>query len=242
MLSFGLWSVFENLRKMMMDAYRVRAAQNPTLLFTAGLREGERMELQRDKTCILGRDPTADVQLDSPFVSRQHAKITFQGGYWFIEDLFSKNGVYKNATRIQPGEQISLFHRDRVQIGNVSTFEFQDPEATVHESEMRMVSPGLWLDEPNRDVFVRGMRLTPPLSPQQFTLLAALVRKDGDVMTHEAVAGVLWPEAAGGVESAAIDNAISRLRSRLAELDEEHDYIETVRGVGRRFVQREVGE
>jgi DNA-binding response OmpR family regulator len=41
------------------------------------------------------------------------------------------------------------------------------------------------------------------------------------------------------VESAAMDNAISRLRSRLAELDPDHEYLETVRGVGRRFVQRE---
>ncbi len=227
---------------MMMDDYRVRAVQNPTLLFTAGLREGERVELHRRKTCIIGRDPSADVQLDSSFVSRQHAEITFQGGYWFIEDLFSKNGVFKNAVRIQPGERVSLFNRDRVQIGNISTFEFHDPEATVHESEMRMASPGLWLDEPNLDVVIRDKRLTPPLSPQQFTLLAALVHKDGDVMTNEAIEEVLWPGAAGGVESAAIDNAISRLRSRLAELDEEHDYIETVRGVGRRFVQREVGE
>jgi len=226
----------------MMDDYRVRAVQNPTLLFTAGLREGERVELHRRKTCIIGRDPSADVQLDSSFVSRQHAEITFQGGYWFIEDLFSKNGVFKNAVRIQPGERVSLFNRDRVQIGNISTFEFHDPEATVHESEMRMASPGLWLDEPNLDVVIRDKRLTPPLSPQQFTLLAALVHKDGDVMTNEAIEEVLWPGAAGGVESAAIDNAISRLRSRLAELDEEHDYIETVRGVGRRFVQREVGE
>jgi len=226
----------------MMDDYRVRAVQNPTLLFTSGLREGERVELHRRKTCIIGRDPSADVQLDSSFVSRQHAEITFQGGYWFIEDLFSKNGVFKNAARIQPGERVSLFNRDRVQVGNVSTFEFHDPEATVHESEMRMALPGLWLDEPNLDVVIRDKRLTPPLSPQQFTLLAALVHKDGDVMTNATIEDVLWPGAAGGVESAAIDNAISRLRSRLAELDDEHDYIETVRGVGRRFVQREVGE
>jgi DNA-binding response OmpR family regulator len=41
------------------------------------------------------------------------------------------------------------------------------------------------------------------------------------------------------VESAAIDNAISRLRDRLAEVDETHDYVVTVRGVGRRFIQRE---
>ncbi len=222
---------------MMMDDHVIRARKNPSLLFTAGLRAGERLDIRR-KTCIIGRDPDADIQLDSPFVSRGHAKIVFEGGYWFIQDLNSKNGVYKNTTRIRSGERVNLFDRDRVQIGNVSTFEFHDPEATIHESELRMAALGLWLDEPNRDVYRHDKRLTPPLSPQQFTLLAALVHKAGDLVTNEALADVLWPGAAGGVERAAIDNAISRLRARLAELDDEHEYIETVRGVGRRYVAR----
>jgi len=221
----------------MMDDQNIRARKNPTLHFTAGLREGERVAFT-ETICIIGRDPTADIQLESPFVSRQHAEISFEGGYWFIKDLHSKNGVYKNTTRIRSGERVPLFDRDKVQIGNLSTFEFHDPEATVHESEMPMTSSGLWLDEPNQDVYCCGQRLEPPLSPQGFALLAALVHKGGDVMTNEAIAEVLWPRAAGGVERAAIDNAISRLRSRLAELDGEHDYIETVRGVGRRYVAR----
>ena len=91
----------------------------------------------------------------------------------------------------------------------------------------------------NRDVFIEEKRLEPPLSTQQYTLLAALMHQQGDVMTNEVIADVLWPEAAGGVENAAIDNAISRLRSRLAELDPGHEYLETVRGMGKRFVQRD---
>jgi len=237
MLSFGSQTHSANEMKMMMDDQNIRVRKNPTLQFIGGLREGERVAFD-EKTCIIGRDLTADIQLDSPFVSRQHAEISFKGGYWFIKDLHSKNGVYKNTTRILLGERVPLFDRDKVQIGNVSTFEFHDPEATVHESEMPMISYGLWLDEPNRDVYCCGQRLEPPLSPQGFTLLTALVHKGGDVMTNEVIAEVLWPRAAGGVERAAIDNAISRLRARLAELDEVHDYIETVRGVGRRFVGR----
>lgn len=237
MLSFGIKIHAANNLKKIRDDQHLRARKNPTLHFIAGLREGERVTFN-ETTCIIGRDPTADIQLESPFVSRGHAEISFEGGYWFIKDLHSKNGVYKNTTRIHSGERVPLFDRDKVQIGNVSTFEFHDPEATVHESEMPMMSLGLWLDEPNREVYCCGQRLEPPLSQQSYTLLSALVHKGGDVMTNEAIAEVLWPQAAGGVERAAIDNAISRLRSRLAELDEEHDYIETVRGVGRRVVGR----
>lgn len=188
---------------------------------------------------MIGRDPESDIQLDSHFVSRQHAEIICEGGYWFMIDLNSKNGVFKNMIRLQPGTRTPLFDRDQIQISSVSGFTFHDPEATIHEKEMRMMSPGLWLDEFNRDVFIDERRLDPPLSTQQFTLLAALMHRLGDVMTNQAIADVLWPEAAGGVEDAAIDNAISRLRSRLVELDPEHDYIETVRGMGKRFVQRE---
>jgi len=223
----------------MMEDRQVRVVRNPILIFTDGLRAGERLEIQK-KICVIGREPGVDIQLDSHFVSRRHAEISFQRGYWFITDCWSKNGVFKNRTRIHPGTPVNLFERDRIQIGNISTFEFHDPEATVHESEVGMTSPGLWLDEPNRDVTLGDKRLSPPLSPQQFTLLAALVHKGGRVITNRAIADYLWPEAAGGVERAAIDNAISRLRSRLAELDKDHDYIETVRGVGRRFVQREM--
>ncbi len=221
-----------------MNIQKKRSLRKPLLLFTSGLREGEQVEITAEN-CLIGRDPEADIQLDSHFVSRQHAEVISRGGYWFITDLHSKNGVFKNMIRLQPGVRTPLSDRDQIQISGVSVFTFHDPEATIHEKEMRMMSPGLWLDDFNRDVFIDQKRLEPPLSTQQYTLLAALMHQQGDVMTNEVIAAVLWPEAAGGVENAAIDNAISRLRSRLAELDPDHEYLETVRGMGKRFVQRD---
>lgn len=222
----------------MMPNHENTAGDKTKLIFTFGLRQGEQFQIS-EMSMVIGRDPSADIQLDSLYVSRQHAKIERQGGYWFLTDLYSKNGVYRNTHRIQPGKPVRLNHRDQVQIGSVSAFTFHDPERTVRQSEVRLLAPGLHLDHPNRDVYIQGGLLEPPLSPQQFTLLAALVKNEGTLVTNEEIAAVLWPEAAGGVESAAIDNAISRLRDRLSELDDAHDYIETVRGVGRRFVQRE---
>lgn len=213
-----------------------KAFQRPFLLFTSGLRVGEKVLIGSD-SWIIGRDECSDLRLDSRVVSRQHAELFKNGGYWFIRDLGSKNGVVRNRVRIQPGEPVPLYDRDEVQIGNACVFEFHDPESTVHEANLRLRKPGLWLDDLHREVHIRDRRLDPPLSPQQYALLSLLVSRRGAVVTNAMIADVLWPEAAGGVEDAAIDNAISRLRARLAELDGEHEYIGTVRGVGRRFVQ-----
>ena len=39
----------------------------------------------------------ADIQIDSPVVSRKHGKIYLQDDYFFYEDLSSTNGTYING-------------------------------------------------------------------------------------------------------------------------------------------------
>ncbi|MCB0162499.1 MAG: winged helix-turn-helix domain-containing protein, partial [Caldilineaceae bacterium] len=45
----------------------------------------------------------------------------------------------------------------------------------------------------------------------------------------------LWPDAAGGVNEAMLDNTVARLRRRLRETDTGAEMIETVRGMGYRL-------
>lgn len=45
------------------------------------------------QTLIIGRTPDNDIVLDSPFVSRHHARLTVMGDLLRIEDLDSRNGV-----------------------------------------------------------------------------------------------------------------------------------------------------
>jgi Protein of unknown function (DUF3662)/FHA domain len=62
----------------------------------------------------IGRGRQADVVLDDPNVSRQHAEIRPRGGSWVITDLQSTNGSQVNGRRIQgpevlrPGDEIEL--------------------------------------------------------------------------------------------------------------------------------------
>lgn len=63
---------------------------------------------------IAGRDPEADVYLESPKVSRQHARIRVRNTVATIEDLGSKNGTFVRGERISgstvvaPGDQVRI--------------------------------------------------------------------------------------------------------------------------------------
>jgi predicted component of type VI protein secretion system len=80
------------------------------------LRFGENdVEVPHGQT-LVGRSPQCHVVVDDPLVSRQHARITVNGGQVSIEDLGSANGVLVNGERLS-GAARSLISGDRISIG-----------------------------------------------------------------------------------------------------------------------------
>jgi DNA-binding winged helix-turn-helix (wHTH) protein len=71
---------------------------------------------------VIGRDATLDVCVDSPKVSRRHARIEINAARATIEDLGSKNGTFVRQTRIQPAT--TLKSGDEIRIGRI-TFTFR---------------------------------------------------------------------------------------------------------------------
>jgi hypothetical protein len=71
---------------------------------------------------VLGRGDV-EIQLEDPFASSQHARLTRQGSILVIEDLGSTNGTYLNDDLLR-GPQ-PLHAGDRVRIGD-STFTYED--------------------------------------------------------------------------------------------------------------------
>ena len=66
---------------------------------------------------LLGRDADVSVWLESPSVSRHHARIRVSGSDAIIEDLGSKNGTYLHGERI--ATSAPLADGDEIRLGSV---------------------------------------------------------------------------------------------------------------------------
>ncbi|HXG41899.1 MAG TPA: glycoside hydrolase family 3 N-terminal domain-containing protein [Dehalococcoidia bacterium] len=94
----------------------------------------------------------------------------------------------------------------------------------------------LTVDLAGRRVFIKGHELLPPLSREQFDLLAYLYENAGRVCTREEIVRRVWPEAdAGGISDQALDSLVHRLRERLRSSGAEQVRIVTLRGLGYRL-------
>ena len=87
-----------------------------SLIFRSGLEPQLKMEnidLTKDHL-VIGRDPSCDVVIAHPVVSKKHAEIIKQNGKSLIVDLGSVNGTFVNGIRVKRHELQEL---DRVVIG-----------------------------------------------------------------------------------------------------------------------------
>jgi hypothetical protein len=84
---------------------------------------------------VVGRDPSVQVWLDSPSVSRRHARITIDGDRVTLEDLTSKNGTRVRDSRVTA--PLPLVDGDEVRFGSISvTFRIWTAgEATMTEPD-----------------------------------------------------------------------------------------------------------
>ena len=76
-------------------------------------------ELSRPSVTLGKKKGEAEVVLEDPSVSRIHARITKEGEYFYLEDLNSTNGTFKNGLRLQPYEKKKLQSGDEVKLGRV---------------------------------------------------------------------------------------------------------------------------
>jgi len=84
----------------------------PTLTIIQGPDQGKTFEID-GKTATIGRDPSCEVSVRDPGVSRRHARLELQGDHYILKDLGSSNGTHINGVRtresaIQPGDQIRV--------------------------------------------------------------------------------------------------------------------------------------
>jgi DNA-binding winged helix-turn-helix (wHTH) protein len=79
---------------------------------------------------LVGRDPEASVWLDSPGISRHHARIAIDGTRATVEDLGSKNGTHVRGERVTC--PTSVDDGDEIRFGSVTlTLRLWTPSAST---------------------------------------------------------------------------------------------------------------
>jgi len=102
-------------------------------------------------------------------------------------------------------------------------------EAGPRRPDPRLECGAIMLDEAARRVTVSGRAVD--LSPREFSLLEALLRHQGQVLTRDQLLDHAWPFSVA-VTPNAVDAYVHYLRTKLGDAGAQ---IETVRGVGYRL-------
>ena len=101
----------------------------------------------RDAPIPIGRTASAGVQVEHPLVSREHARLVFDGG-WVVEDLGSRNGMWVDGRRV---ERARLNGAAEIRLGDDQAGSLLKvtvaPEAAVGVAEPQVVGrdPSAWL-------------------------------------------------------------------------------------------------
>ncbi len=102
------------------------------MVMRSGPTPGAVFPLEGDQLMI-GRDSSNSVAISDAEVSRRHARLTFQGGKYVIEDLGSTNGTFVNGQRLagphvlKPGDVVAFGEQIVLMYDAVNI----DPGATV---------------------------------------------------------------------------------------------------------------
>jgi len=77
-----------------------------------------RSYLFHQELTTIGRTNGNDLIISGRTVSRRHARMWFDKGRWYIDDLQSANGTFVNNVRIQANSPVQLNDGDRINFGD----------------------------------------------------------------------------------------------------------------------------
>jgi predicted component of type VI protein secretion system len=125
------------------------------LVMSQGPQPGQTFMLDRDWLTV-GRDPSNDIVINDPQVSRQHLRITRQGQMVVIEDLGSTNGSFANGVRLTGPHVMS--NGDVIGLGDGVTLTYYEVGIATDIAETVVGHPGSAVPPPPGS--------TPALAPQ----------------------------------------------------------------------------
>jgi diguanylate cyclase (GGDEF)-like protein len=87
---------------------------------------------------IIGRLPDLELSVDIEAISRQHARMQYDGAGWIVEDLGSTNGTFVNDVRVVSPRRLADGDLIRVGKAILKFLAGNNVEASYHEEIYRM--------------------------------------------------------------------------------------------------------
>lgn len=174
--------------------------------------------------CLIGRDQTCHIIVHRTAVSRNHARIEFNGQRFVLYDNNSTNGTFVNHRRLV--EPHILQTQDVIGLGaTTSILSFVDPNATFKPTAI------LRYDDRYLTFYFKNQPLE--LTPTQFRLMHHLYQHAGEWCSHESCAEAIWGrDYTPDLYAAALHQAMATLRYKVRMIDEAFELVRTRRGVG----------
>jgi pSer/pThr/pTyr-binding forkhead associated (FHA) protein len=123
--------------RILRRSFSERIPEFPALMVTAPIRSI--ISFWPDQPLTLGRARSAAVRLDVPTVSLQHARIGFESGEFWVEDLGSTNGTFvgekqvSSRTGVAPGVPIQV-SKSACVVGVTSRTQIAELEGTKKQA------------------------------------------------------------------------------------------------------------
>ena len=114
-------------------------AVQASLVYTAADGTKQDLILRIGEDTTIGRHPNCSLTISQPSVSRRHARLWFDQGVWFVEDLQSSNGTFVNNRRINRAQ---LTEGDELRCGDfVLTYGIEERTRAVKTADRREKAP-----------------------------------------------------------------------------------------------------
>ena len=204
--------------------------QEPRLIVRTPGGQAHEFPLAQPET-VIGRSRSCDLVLESPYVSRKHARLVQEGEGFALIDEGSTNGTLVNDERVIG--QRHLIEGDRITIADM-TMDFASTSAG-ETTRTPLMRPGrtapVVCDSGTWEVWIEGEKIETRLSLQEFELLSALAGSYGRVCTRQELGAAIWGE--GNFDYNMLHRLVHRLRAKLKPA--HRSLIESVAGVGYRI-------
>jgi transcriptional regulator with XRE-family HTH domain len=193
------------------------------------------------ESVTVGRDLACTVVVNSPFVSRQHARIEPGVEYPTVSDLGSRNGTSINGVRLdgsrelRPGDVVTLGDVDIVCLAgpDAAPATGRLPGARTHGETREAGADRLRVDAQLYQVWIGRRCLERRLSAQEFELLRYLYEHDERVCTRRELGDSIWGE--DNWEPNMLHRLMHRLKEKLEPRPDAPRYVQTVPQVGYRL-------